>query len=76
MVDLKELAFDWIIGNEACLIEISDKVWELAELGLIEIESSALLAGELEKHGFTVHRGIAGMPTAFGPRKACDRRNG
>ena len=65
MVDLKERAFDWIIGNEERLIEISDKVWELAELGLIETKSSKLLADELGKHGFKVHRGIAGMPTAF-----------
>jgi len=40
-------------------------VWELAELGLIETKSSKLLADELGKHGFKVHRGIAGMPTAF-----------
>jgi len=65
MVDLKERAFDWIISNEERLIEISDKVWELAELGLIETKSSKLLADELGKHGFKVHRGIAGMPTAF-----------
>jgi len=61
----KERAFDWIENNEKLLIEISDKVWELAELGLIEVKSSALLADELEKHGFRVERGIAGMPTAF-----------
>jgi len=65
MVDLKERAFDWITSNEERLIEISDKVWELAELGLIETKSSKLLADELGKHGFKVHRGIAGMPTAF-----------
>ena len=41
------------------------KVWEFAELGLIEFKSSALLADELEKHGFKVERGVADMPTAF-----------
>jgi aminobenzoyl-glutamate utilization protein B len=61
----KECAFDWIENNEKLIIEISDKVWEFAELGLIESKSSALLAEELEKHGFKVERGIAGMPTAF-----------
>ncbi|MDH5268108.1 MAG: amidohydrolase, partial [Candidatus Bathyarchaeota archaeon] len=61
----KEYAFDWIENNKKLLIEISDKVWEFAELGLIEFKSSALLADELEKHGFRVERGIAGMPTAF-----------
>ncbi|MDI6905492.1 MAG: M20 family metallopeptidase [Candidatus Bathyarchaeia archaeon] len=61
----KECAFDWIENNKERISEISDKVWEFAELGLIESKSSALLADELEKHGFRVERGIAGMPTAF-----------
>jgi aminobenzoyl-glutamate utilization protein B len=65
MSDDKECAFDWIQNNKKLIIEISDKVWEFAELGLIESKSSALLAEELEKHGFKVERGIAGMPTAF-----------
>jgi len=61
----KEYAFDWIENNKKLLIEISDRIWEFAELGLIEFKSSALLADELKKHGFRVERGIAGMPTAF-----------
>ncbi|MEM2127658.1 MAG: amidohydrolase, partial [Candidatus Bathyarchaeia archaeon] len=44
---------------------LSDRVWELAELGLVEFESSKLLADELEGWGFRVVRGVAGMPTAF-----------
>ncbi len=61
----KEVAFSWISENESRLIEISDKIWEYAELGLIEFKSSALLADTLEKAGFKVERGVAGMPTAF-----------
>ncbi len=61
----KEYAHDWIENNKKQLIETSDKVWEFAELGLIEFKSSVLLANELEKQGFRVDRGIAGMPTAF-----------
>ncbi len=61
----KKVAFGWIDDNKEHLIEISDKIWELAELGLIEFKSSALLAAELKKHGFRVVRGVAGMPTAF-----------
>jgi len=56
---------DWIEKNKSRIIEISDEIWEFAELGLIEFKSSALLADELEKHGFNVERGVAGMPTAF-----------
>ncbi len=61
----KKCAFDWIENNKRLIIEISDKVWEFAELGLIESKSSAILAEVLEKHGFKVERGIAAMPTAF-----------
>lgn len=65
MVNEKEHSFKWIENNKNRIIKISDKIWRLAELGLVEFESSALLSNELEKHGFRVKRGIAGMPTAF-----------
>ena len=61
----KQAAMDWIARNEARIVEISDAVWRFAEIGLQEFESSALLAGELERGGFEVERGVAGMPTAF-----------
>jgi aminobenzoyl-glutamate utilization protein B len=61
----KEKAWNWITKNEARIIEISDEIWTLAELGLQEFKSSALLADTIEQHGFQVQRGIAGMPTAF-----------
>ncbi|MGD8321939.1 MAG: amidohydrolase [Gemmatimonadota bacterium] len=44
---------------------IAEKIWDLAEVGYMETQSSALLAGELEAHGFTVEKGVAGIPTAF-----------
>ena len=62
---MKEKAWGWIGGNRERLIELSDEIWEYAELGLVEERSSKLLADELERHGFTVERGVAGMPTAF-----------
>jgi len=61
----KGYVFDWIEKNKSRITEISDKIWQFAELGLIEFNSSALLADGLEKHGFNVERGVAGMPTAF-----------
>jgi len=65
LVDAKEIAFKWIEENKDRIIEISDKIWEYAEIGLKEFKSSKLLASELEKHGFKVEMGVAGMPTAF-----------
>jgi len=47
------------------LTEVAMEIWELAELGYLETRSAELLAGELEAHGFTIERGVAGMPTAF-----------
>jgi len=61
----KQKASKWIADNERRIIEVSDKIWEFAELGLQEFKSSSLLAEELRKGGFKVEMGVAGMPTAF-----------
>ena len=47
------------------MAEIARAIWGFAELGLEEVRSSALLAEELERHGFSVKKRVAGMPTAF-----------
>jgi aminobenzoyl-glutamate utilization protein B len=51
--------------HEANLIEISDKIWNLAETAFEETASAKILADYAEEQGFTVARGVAGMPTAF-----------
>ena len=45
--------------------EIALRIWDLAELGYLEHESSALLQEKLTAAGFEVESGVAGMPTAF-----------
>lgn len=45
--------------------DIAYQIWEFAELGYLEVKSSQLLISELEKEGFTITRGVAGIPTAF-----------
>lgn len=60
-----DTALRWIDENERRIIEVSDKIWEYAEIGLREFKSSKLLADELERSGFKVERGLADMPTAF-----------
>ena len=47
------------------LIRISDQVWAHAEIALREEASAEVLAAYLESQGFTLRRGVAGMPTAF-----------
>jgi aminobenzoyl-glutamate utilization protein B len=45
--------------------QVARQIWEWAELGYKEKQSSALLQAELKAAGFTVTAGMAGMPTAF-----------
>ncbi|MBS4072339.1 MAG: amidohydrolase [Algoriphagus sp.] len=42
-----------------------DKIFSFAELGFQEVESSKYLTGILEKNGFTIERGVSGIPTAW-----------
>lgn len=58
-------AFRWIDQNQDRITAWSDKIWQYAELPMNEYQSSRLLADALEKEGFRVERGVAGMPTAF-----------
>ena len=44
---------------------IADSLWENPEIPFHEYEAAKLITAELEKEGFTVTRGVAGMPTAF-----------
>jgi aminobenzoyl-glutamate utilization protein B len=46
-------------------IGVAQRIWQLAEVGYQETQSSALLQDELRGAGFTVRAGVAGMPTAF-----------
>jgi len=47
------------------LIEMSDQIWSFEETAFHETKSAAVLADYAESQGFTVERGVAGMPTAF-----------
>jgi aminobenzoyl-glutamate utilization protein B len=44
---------------------MNDMVFSFGELGFQEFETSKYLTGVLEKEGFTIERGIAGIPTAW-----------
>ena len=44
---------------------IARQIWEWAEVGYQETQSSALLQSELRRHGFTIREGVADIPTAF-----------
>ncbi len=62
---IKKTIVDWIDANQALITLAHDNAWEWAEIGLKETRTSAYFADTLMEHGFTVERGVAGMPTAF-----------
>ena len=45
--------------------QVAMEIWDFAEVGYQEYESSALLQQELRAAGFAVEAGVAGIPTAF-----------
>ncbi|MBX2943031.1 MAG: amidohydrolase [Cyclobacteriaceae bacterium] len=44
---------------------IAGQIWNYAEVGFQEMQSSTLLQETLAKAGFKVEKGVGGMPTAF-----------
>ncbi len=61
----KEVAFDWVEANKEMIVDVHQKIWELAEVGLQETQTAELLIEILDKEGFSVEKGVAGMPSAF-----------
>jgi aminobenzoyl-glutamate utilization protein B len=59
----------WLMGDleqrRDAYAETALRIWELAEVGYREHESSALLQRLLAEQGFRVEAGVAGIPTAF-----------
>jgi len=51
--------------NQKKFEEIALKIWEYAEVGYKELQSSSLLQKSLQDSGFKVKNNLAGMPTAF-----------
>jgi aminobenzoyl-glutamate utilization protein B len=54
------------VGKHARDIQVMvDQIFSYSELGFQEWETSAFIIAELEKNGFTVEKGISGVPTAW-----------
>ena len=51
--------------NRAKFDKLALDMWELAEMGYLETESSKLMQDVLKEAGFTIESGVAGIPTAF-----------
>ncbi|MEO1998147.1 MAG: amidohydrolase, partial [Planctomycetaceae bacterium] len=63
--DTQKTALAKVDGLTETIKSVNQQIWRLAEVGLQETRSAALLSDELESAGFKLQRGIAGMPTAF-----------
>ncbi|MDR3304848.1 MAG: amidohydrolase [Clostridiales Family XIII bacterium] len=64
MRDKKSL-FDWIDENRPDFLAAAAEIWENPELPLREYFAAEQVAALLEKRGFAVERGLAGLPTSF-----------
>ena len=61
----KQKLYDIIEANSPLLIALSDKIWEYAELSLLEYKSTAAYVQILKEQGFTVEENLCDIPTAF-----------
>ncbi|MBT8290664.1 MAG: amidohydrolase, partial [Muriicola sp.] len=61
----KKAIVNSIEKHQTRLIQISDSIWAQAETAFEEDDSSKILADYAQANGFSVERGVAGMPTAF-----------
>ncbi|WP_276391199.1 amidohydrolase [Eudoraea chungangensis] len=52
-------------SNKDNYAALAQELWMNPELGYLENQSAALIIAELEKEGFVIEKGVAGIPTAF-----------
>ena len=63
--DLKKEAVADVDGMQRSTQQMVDEIYSFSELGFQEYETSRYVTGILEKNGFRVERGVAGIPTAW-----------
>ena len=62
---MKQALYDIIDRKAPMLTSLSDKIWDYAELSLLEYKSTAAYVQILKEEGFTVEENLCGIPTAF-----------
>lgn len=63
--DDKQFVTEHIDARASTYADVAQQIWDLAEVGYLENESSALLQRQLAAAGFEISAGVAGIPTAF-----------
>lgn len=61
----KQKLYDIIEAKAPLLTELSDKIWDYAELSMLEYKSAAAYVEVLKAEGFAVTEELCGIPTAF-----------
>lgn len=64
-MEKKKKLCEWIDRKKEEAFAISDYLWEYPELSMQEYEAAEKLTAFLQKEGFAVEKGVAGLPTAF-----------
>src|SRR5205814_2290389 len=65
LASLKKEALEKVEARQQLVQQMVDEIFSFAELGFQEVETSKYVTGILEKNGFKVERGVAGIPTAW-----------
>ena len=61
----KEELYQAIEAKKEEILSLSDKIWEYAELSMLETRSSKAYVALLKAEGFQVEENLCGIPTAF-----------
>ena len=64
-MDKKEFVLKAVADKKALIVDVSDKIFDYAEVGFHEFKTAKLYEEVLKKEGFQVEMGVGGMPTAF-----------
>lgn len=70
--DIRSQLDGYIASYEPRMREVAHQIWSRPELGYQEVNTANLLISELEKYGFQVEEGVAGIPTAFVAKAGSD----
>jgi aminobenzoyl-glutamate utilization protein B len=63
--EMKQEVVREVDSLQAFTQQMVDQIYSYSELGFQEVETSRYVTGILQKNGFNVERGIAGIPTAW-----------
>ena len=64
-MDTKQIAIQAIDQNKDLFCQISDKIWEFAELSLMEYQSADLLCQQFKADGWEVEQNLDNIATCF-----------